>query len=171
MEIATQPRRAGPIASLIFGALFIVAGYFAGFHFGKPILDQAKQSANWPTVEGKIESSEVTQRHDDKGTSYSADICYSYPVKDRTYKSSRIWYGGGFSSSSSGEFYRLVDRYPKGKVVAVHYDPEHPEEAVLEAGAFFTSYILYVVGWVFLVIGVLVLLSVPRALLRSLSGA
>jgi hypothetical protein len=169
-------RARSSVLLLIVSVAFVVLGYHVAIHLGKPILDKAKQTTKWPTVEGKIESSEVIQQpnnHDTEshGPMYSANVCYSYAVNDRTYKSNSIWSGANYSSSSSGEQQRIVDRYPQGKVVAVHYDPEHPGEAVLEPGAFFTSYIMYVVGWFFLVIGGLMLLSIPWTILRRLSGA
>jgi hypothetical protein len=169
-------RRPGSFIALVVSVAFVVLGYHVAFHLGKPALDKARQTTTWPTVEGKIESSAVTQHQDNSnpdssGTLYSANVRYSYAVNGRTYQSSTIWSGTHYSSSSSGEQQQIVARYPPGKAVPVYYDPEHPEEAVLEPGVFFTSYILYVAGWVVFVIGILTLLMIFWTFLRRLSGA
>lgn len=145
-----------PIGSLIFGLLFAVVGYFVAFHFGKPILDNAKASAQWPSVEGIIERSEVTTSRSsgkNKKTMYTADIDYRYSVEDKEYRSSTIAFGGRVSSSSSSSAYAITKRYPVGQQVPVYYEPQKPENAVLEPGVTLMSYLVYGIGLLFLVIG------------------
>jgi len=173
-------RVTGLIVQLIVSVAFVSFGYHAAFNLGKPILDQATQTNGWPKVDGKILSSEVTTLPDsedlqrenprDRGPMYSATVLYEYTLDDRTIHSSSIWPGNGQASSSRAEQQGIVDRYLPGQAVPVFYDPEHPESAVLEPGANWTSYILYVVGWIFLILGIFSLITIPRAFMRSEDG-
>ncbi|MBA1330631.1 LexA repressor, partial [Candidatus Endoriftia persephone str. Guaymas] len=73
--MATQ--RAGVIGTLVFGVICALAGYFAAFEWGKPILDKAEASVNWPQVAGRIEIAELQQARDSDGNRlYRAQIDY-----------------------------------------------------------------------------------------------
>ena len=114
----------------------------------------------WPTTSGVIESSEVVRSRDRDGdTLFGADVVYSYTVGDREYESGRIGFGKDFKSSNSSRAYETINRYPEGKEVTVSYDPNRPEVAVLEPGVSFGSYAPYIVGWIFLIVGCLILVS------------
>ncbi len=145
-----------PLTSLIFGLLFAVVGYFVAFHFGKPILDNARASTAWPSVEGVIEQSSVSTTHrsgKDKKTMYAAEITYRYTVEALEYHCSTVAFGGNGSSSSSQAAYAVTKRYPVGQAVPVYYEPQKPENAVLEPGVTWASYAVYGIGLVFLVVG------------------
>lgn len=145
-----------PLASLFFGLLFAVVGYFVAFHFGKPILDNARASTTWPSVEGIIEQSSVSTTHrsgKNKKTMYAAEITYRYTVEAQEYHCSTVAFGGNGSSSSSQAAYALTKRYPVGQAVPVYYEPQKPENAVLEPGVTWASYAVYGIGLVFLVVG------------------
>ncbi len=144
---------------LIFGLMSAGIGYFVAFHWGKEVLDNAKASEHWPSVEGKILSSRVVRPKGDDGASlYAASVGYAYRVDGQEYFSSRVWFGDGNQSSFSSGAKEVVARYPQGKVVRVHYNPAKPKLAVLEPGAFFSSYLIYGIGLLFFGIGLLVLL-------------
>lgn len=148
------------IGALIFGGLFAVIGYFVAFHFGKSILDNAKASEKWPAVDGVIEQSEVvTSRGDDGDTMYAAEVLYKYTVDGREYQSDNVYFGGDYRSSSSSGAYEVVNRYPVGDTVKVHYDPDKPENAVLEPGVTWMSYLVYGIGLVFFIVGLLLVLG------------
>lgn len=143
------------IGTLIAGLIFLIAGYFVAFYFGKPILNNAKASKSWPTIKGTIKSSRVITHRDKEGTKYSADVVYEYSVNDHTYKSSTIQFGADFNSGNSSKAYEVINQYPEGMEVQVSYNPEKPEVAVLEPGAFFSSYIIWLSGMLFFVVGCL----------------
>ncbi len=153
--------RGGLAAVFVFGAIFATTGYLVAFHLGKPMLDEARASEQWPTADGLIESSEVVRSRDSHGdTTFGANVVYRYTVGDREYQSSTISIGADVRSSSSSRAYQTASRYPQGKKVTVAYDPEHPEVATLEPGTSFASYGPYGGGLVFLGVGCL-LLAVP----------
>jgi hypothetical protein len=165
-SVAESPRRIKPmkkkslVGMLLVGAVFAGAGYFVAFRVGRPTLESAQASERWPTTNGIIESSEVVRSRDSDGdTMFGADVVYSYTVGDREYESGRIGFGKDFKSSDSSRAYETINRYPEGKEVTVSYDPDRPEVAVLEPGVSFGSYAPYIFGWIFLIVGCLILVS------------
>ncbi len=93
-------------------------------------------SRNWPSVEGRIESSRVRRlTHSSEGSettsSYSPEIKYTYSVMGNNYEGNRISFGvpiGSFESSAK----QVVARYPHGTTRMIYYDPQNPARAVLE---------------------------------------
>ncbi|MCL4678148.1 MAG: DUF3592 domain-containing protein [Alphaproteobacteria bacterium] len=159
-------RQAGTLGGLILGGVLLVIGYFVAFSFGKPIVDKAKASERWPTVEGRITTSEVQQDRGNKGkVMFSANVGYDYQVDGQKLLGDTVWFGGNFSSSSSGLARQTVDKYPVGKQVRVSYDPAQPEVSVLEPGAFWSSYLVYGIGLLLLGIGLLIVGSLAVKLL------
>lgn len=154
---------AGVFAVLIFGVIFAVAGFFI-MKYGQKMVDRAKASLDWPSVQGKIVESEVNRERKQTGTGsdkkietmYTAEIIYSYQVGAQEYESTQRRIGGKTSSSNSSDAYKIVGKYPKGKSVAVYYDPVSPEEAVLEPGVFLETKVVWYMGGVFFIIGILI---------------
>ena len=98
--------------------------------YGEYKLKQARASVEWPTVPGRIVTSEVDSHTDDEGqTSYSSDIEYVYTVEGIEYQSDVVVLGG-----HEYDVHRTVGRYPVGLAVEVSYDPGKPRRAVLEPG-------------------------------------
>lgn len=58
-----------------------------------------------------------------------ADIAYEYAVAGRTYTSPRVAPG---ADPGNLDVVALLQRYPRGKVVTVHYDPAAPGDSILE---------------------------------------
>jgi len=151
---------------LVIGAVLGLIGYFVAYHFGKPILDQAKASAAWPSVDGVVERSEVTtsratthSRNRRRETMYSPEVVYRYNVNGEDLRASTVAFGADFSSNSASVARAVIDRYPVNKPVQVYYDPEIPGNAVLEPGITWKAYVVFGIGWVFLGASVLVLAS------------
>jgi hypothetical protein len=152
---------------LLLGLILTVCGYALGHYLGKPLLDHAKASASWPSVSGKIESSQVIThhahrhhgKHSNRNNTYSHLVEYNYQVNQQQFTNKVVWFGDDYSSSSRTTHQNVVQRYPVGTEVKVYYDPSHPELSVLEPGAKFSSYVLYGLGWTLTVIGVLILWS------------
>jgi hypothetical protein len=98
------------------------------FLYGQYQLNRARGSVTWPLVDGKIITSQVQSHRGEDGTTYSADIEYSYTVNEKQFKSDVIVIGGHDYGSSA------VERYPLGESVTVAYNPVKPHQAVLEPG-------------------------------------
>jgi Protein of unknown function (DUF3592) len=159
-------RRSAAMILTFIGIIFLLTGFLLAKYLGKPMVEQAKASKNWPTTEGIIKTSEVIEKRDDDGLMYSVNVLYSYTVNDQAMESNSVWFSGGYSSSNREEFQRTVNEYPVGNKVKVYYKPDDPVIAVLEPGAFTSTYILLYIGRTEMGIGAL-LLIISMFLLRN----
>ncbi len=144
------------VGGLIVAAAFLGIGYLVAFVFGKPILDDAWASSEWPSVAGTIKESEVRQERHEGKLHHSAGIHYEYQIDGQTLGGDTVWFGGNFSSTDSGSARKTVNRYPVGEQVDVYYNPEDPTNSVLEPGAHLSSYAVFGIGLAFLFVGVVV---------------
>lgn len=150
----------------LLGFAFLSVGIGIGWFLGKPILDEAKASEDWPTVTGVVIESDVEARQDRdrngngnrSSTTYKAIVVYDYTVDGKEYSSGRIWFGSDISTSDQAQMRNIVKGYPTGSDVKVYYNPDDPAEAVLQPGVFFTSYFLLIFGGVFAVVGSVVMI-------------
>jgi len=148
----------GPVGNMIFGLVFAAVGVLVAV-IGLSTLAEANASASWPTIKGAVVSSDVEKKTStrsrkkkrESSTSYRAVVRYEYTVGDKQHTSGRISFGG--TSTSMGAAKELVGRYPKGAEVDVYYDPDDPEQAVLESGKQASSYIPLGVGVLFTIVG------------------
>lgn len=147
-----------PIATFIFGIVFIVAAWFTYTHFSKPMAEEADASKSWPTAPGVITSSDIEQSENDGTTMYAAEINYDFIVEDKSYIGERITLNSGNSSTSSiQEVKKDLQKYPVGAAVTVYYDPELPNSAVLEPGADLFTYIIKYAPFLFGLLGIAML--------------
>jgi len=64
-------------------------------------------------------------------TTYKPVVAYRYELMGLQYTGERIAFGANtFNRRKSDE---IIARYPVGQAVTVHYNPDKPEDAVLEA--------------------------------------
>jgi hypothetical protein len=139
-----------PIAFIFFIA-FVGFGVLALF-IGINTLKNAYQSKWWPTVEGIVISSEVGHHHDHNSSTYKAQVLYDYKIEGSVFSSNTVSFGQ-YSSGNPRQARRIVNRYPKEKLVKVYYNPNNPEVSCLEPGASWSSYILLLFGALFASIG------------------
>jgi hypothetical protein len=92
-------------------------------------LRHSPDSSNWPSVDGVVTESSV-QSGGTHGRSYYPSVRYEYAVNGVRYRGSRITFQG----RETGNQQRVVDRYPVGSVVRVHYRESDPGYSVLEPG-------------------------------------
>ena len=99
----------------------------------------AVQTARWPTAPGSISASAI--RNDTVGYTISKygnrrnilprlHVTYAYVVAGVRYTSSQY---SVLLPSTSDATRRTLRKYPVGDTVRVHYDPENPSSAVLDA--------------------------------------
>ncbi|MFA5261340.1 MAG: DUF3592 domain-containing protein [Candidatus Omnitrophota bacterium] len=133
-------------------------------YLGYTLYRKSQASKSWPTTQGSVVSPEVTAHHSrsKKGhhrTTYGADVQYEYTVDGVKYSSHKISFGE-YRTNNSGQAQATVDHYPPQAQVVVYYNPDKPEEAVLEPGKTGGIVILFVVGGMFGLMGILGLMGV-----------
>ncbi|OQY06105.1 MAG: hypothetical protein B6I22_06265 [Desulfobacteraceae bacterium 4572_123] len=138
--------------AFLAGGIFLIA-------WGANELKGAYQSKSWPSTQGKITSSYIKKQvnRDSSNrttTSFSAMVHYRYMVGGTTYPGDRICFGGTYSGSKRSLAKKVADSYPKGKKVTVYYDPENPKGAVLKTGFRWTTFVAFILGLIFLCVGI-----------------
>jgi hypothetical protein len=110
------------------------------------------ESETWPIADGVIIASRadtnISSEPSSRGVSFTdrADIAYQYTVDNQKMAGSAISFSYFYSSSNDEETSKFVRKYPRGKKVAVHYDPMDPHRAVLEPGIGWSNFILLAIG-------------------------
>ncbi|MHC4253174.1 MAG: DUF3592 domain-containing protein [Planctomycetota bacterium] len=157
--------------SRIFPLIFIAAGAIT-LYFGVRGIARARASVDWPTARGRIVSSTVDRRRSSSGsrrgssTTYHAEVLYELSVDGTAHDGSRVAYGD-YGSSNPSHARRVVNRYPKGTQVAVHYMPGNPEECLLEAGMKAQSWFVPLFGLVFFAAGCMMAVFLPKAMRKQ----
>jgi len=90
---------------------------------------RADASKRWPTSAGIVTASALEQLPANKRR-YRAAVRYSYRVGGRQYQGDRIFWGG--NEGRRRHMASVVETYPAGGNVPVHYDPQNPAEAVID---------------------------------------
>ncbi|MEO5362359.1 MAG: DUF3592 domain-containing protein [Magnetococcus sp. DMHC-8] len=98
---------------------------------------RAHQSQSWPAIDGTIATAAASDtpchREASSWLLCRTDIHYVYTVHNQSRMGKRIEFGWGDQSFLLKEFAaRLTQRYPIGKQVRVYYNPDQPDDAVLE---------------------------------------
>jgi hypothetical protein len=153
----------------IFPLIFIVVGASLVI-FGIRDIFRAKASDSWPATTGTVikssvesyQSSSGSKRNAGGSTMYHADISYEFTVEGRTFNGKRVSYGD-YNSSNQSHAQGIVDHYPKGKAVSVHYMSGNPDECLLQPGLEAMSWLKPVIGLVFLAAGILMAIFLPKA--------
>ena len=158
-------KRPSILGTLIFAAVFFIAGLMTYQHVTKPIAEEAEASKDWPSVEGIITHSELTKSSDNDGNDmYSANVQYDYVVDGHTFNSSNIQTVDG-STSMKSSVKKTLKKYATGTKVTVYYDPEFPNSAVLEPGTGFLFGLLLKLPLLFCALSVLMVFSLFKRLL------
>ena len=156
-------------------ALFCVPGlYFLGV--GILEVRSARESASWPSVQGRVVSAKVT-RQVSSGTkssgadrtgsrsgsrssvSFHAKVVYEYTVGGMGYSNDKIAFQAG---GDREEAERLVAKYPAKGPVTVYYRPGDPQKSVLEPGTKPRTPLGIYLGIVFIVVTIAVSVALSR---------
>jgi len=148
------------VKKIIFLVVFLVGIGIVSYAY--TLYSKSRAAADWPTTTGRIVSSAVDSYRSRSGsgsssrttTMYRAEISFQYTVKGRSYVSDQVSFGD-HSSSTSGGIREIVNRYPAASTATVYYDPADPATAILEPGKLGGLWIPFVVGGMFLLVGIL----------------
>lgn len=123
------------VVALIAGLVLIV---FTGYSAYKSTAAQS-----WPRTSGTITESRtsryMTSSSYSRRTRYKRrpKLRYKYHVGGKKYENGRITFTTlnllnlQFGDVKTG-FYKTLEQYPKGKSIVVYYNPENPQDAVVE---------------------------------------
>jgi hypothetical protein len=154
------PTKPIPTGLKLFLWFFIGIGVLA-ICFGINLAFQSIRCGSWPTAEGTIRTSAMGRHRGNKGgTTYSADVSYDYAVLGSHYTGTKVAFG--MMSASSGYARGVLDRYPVGAKIPVHYSLSNPETAVLETGMQGGTWICFGVGTIFALFGIMFLQLAKR---------
>jgi hypothetical protein len=119
---------------VFFGVISVAAG-LASLVWSAWTAHLAVMSRRWPQVEGTIVVSDLQRSKDSEdGYSYRPEVSYRYTVDGNEIVGSRIRFGLRLETSWSAPAVRVIQHYKVGARVPVRYDPNDPEECVLESG-------------------------------------
>ena len=133
------------------------------FYLGYNDMKLIWECSDWPSVSGTIISSDIrkTSEWKLKGIKSGSDrilylpnILYNYEVQGNKYRSYRVFFEDVTRlCTGSGYAREIISRYPSGKNVSVHYNPENPQVAVLETGIKFSHLFFPATGILFILLG------------------
>ncbi len=112
---------------VVFGLVFVIISITSK--------RRAAAAQTWPTTPGEITASRVdihtsTDNDGHTSTTYKPVVAYRYELMGLQYTGERIAFGANtFNRRKSDE---IIARYPVGQSVTVHYNPDKPQDAVLE---------------------------------------
>jgi hypothetical protein len=145
----------------VFPAPFIVIGAVT-FFFGVRGLHRAWESAEWPVADGMIKNSAVEYKSsDDGGGTYFAEVFYQFAVDGKTHSGNKVAFGD-YGSNKPSHAQKIVNRYPIGLRLQVHYRPSDPDVCVLEPGVKGQTWFLPGFGLIFFAAGVLMAVFMKR---------
>jgi Protein of unknown function (DUF3592) len=140
--------------SAICALIFVpIAAFF--YFTGRKYQALAAASAAWPTVPGRVLACEVIeQRRPKGGNTYRSNICYEYGVSGTRHEGTVIQFGA-MDMATEAAAQKILDPYPVGASVTVHYHPDSPDVATLETLPAAADSRLKMAKWT-LVIGVVI---------------
>lgn len=158
-------KKNSPFAALIIGIILIIGSWFLYTNVSAPMTAEAKASDSWPNVPGIITHSDISQSTDDGKTMYATEINYNFNIGNNSYSGNRISLTSNNTKTSNiGSVKKTLQKYPVGQQVTVYYDPELPNNAVLQPGADTFTYIIKYAPFLLGFLGVLMLLQLLKKL-------
>jgi hypothetical protein len=108
--------------------------------FGFAMRKQGSDARNWPVVSGRIDGSAVDEfrgrlsNESAVTTLYRPLISFAYEFNGVKYAGSQVSLGLKVTSNSAAFANKTVAKYPLGKIISVHVNPQNPSESVLSPG-------------------------------------
>ncbi|MEA3008681.1 MAG: hypothetical protein QOJ91_373 [Sphingomonadales bacterium] len=149
------------LGMLLLGILWLAGFGYAHFR----AVGKAKAAESWPTATGRVISSEVveeesTDREGGTSTWYNPVVTYAYSAGGRELTGRRLRFGN-YRSSSRKKAEAALAAYPAGANPTVRYNPQNPEECVLETSKPGPIYLIMAVfGFLFVGFGLFWMSSV-----------
>ncbi len=175
----TLPRGAGlavAAAFLLPVAILVLPGwlFMAVFAMSIPTIiaglivykmGEVRRASRWPSAQGRIVRSgmrTVNMKQDDgvPGHGNMPDVEYAFSVAGVEYHGKRI--GIGEIRPNSPEVEAALERYQVGRTGPVYYNPENPEEAVLERDPPVSPRTMYAIAAGVMIVGLGIVVAFTR---------
>ncbi len=154
------------------GFAWIAAGIVM-FLFAKPRLVIGAQSRDWPNVTGQIIMSRIVPARNSNGrrAAWKVRIIYAYSPPSHGLDTDRLYNDRisthGFADPADDSYTlaqarQLAGRFPVDKAVTVYYNPNHPQQSVLQPGTTPGTFGGSVMGLVSALLGILLLRLTAR---------
>jgi hypothetical protein len=156
---ASNPKLWSLKKRILFNPFILVGACI--LYFGVSNLYQAIESTMWPIADGTILKSEVAFLPSNDDGSFCDDILYQFKVAGKLHRGNVVAVGkycGGDPSYAQG----IVNRFPKGKNVKVHYRTSDPDTCLLEPGLHGQTWCVPFIGLVCFAGGILMTVFLPR---------
>jgi hypothetical protein len=150
----------------LFALIFVIAGFLLSNYIVKQLFSDQMADEKWLPADGQVTSSYVSNFESDGTTMYEHIMAYEYKVDNHVYYGPD---GNGVRSSSSspGGAEKKVEKYPEGAALTVYYNPkQHDISRLTERPSFFV-YFFYYFPYLFLIIGVVVLIKTAKMLMQN----
>ncbi|MFC1845110.1 DUF3592 domain-containing protein [Thermodesulfobacteriota bacterium] len=143
-------RKSGIASPVIF---FLVGGAMI-ILFGIKVMD-GLQSEKWLPTKAQIICWEGGEGRgvENKRRSF-ININYLYSVYGQTYSGEHITYQSLKSNTQSLQSIDFINKYKKGDMVDVYYNPEDPSQAILIPGYSKLYFIILILGLILIIFGV-----------------
>ena len=125
------PRKTGPFTQLIVFGVFLFFGWVSLQDMFLAPLRLSRAMGGWRETRCTIVSSEVVGTTAKGGTVYDVKFLYTYQVDGRTYQGTRQHYRPVLAPGRTANT-EIARRNPPGAVVPCWFDPESPEDVVLD---------------------------------------
>lgn len=160
---------------LICGGFFFILVFALGLGlllFSMRSKHKAGESAHWPAAPGTITVSEVKESRstDDDGNVsiyYYPRVEYTYFAGGQTHTGKQVSFGGTQGLANAAQAEPLLQNYPVNKNVMVYYNPQKPQEAVLERTVSKGSNTARIMGVILLVLSLLIFIPLLLGLIRN----
>ncbi len=101
--------------------------------FGLYSMRETSRSRGWAETSGRVIQSSVNSFTNRGTTTYRPLVVYSYSVDGVRFTCTRIAFRSMASGNRSAAA-RVAADYPVGRTVTLFYDPQQPDQSVLERG-------------------------------------
>ncbi|MEZ5318755.1 MAG: DUF3592 domain-containing protein [Vicinamibacterales bacterium] len=158
------------VGGRIFPAMVVVVGLVT-LWIGVDNMRQASASVGWPAVPGVVTRTSLESQISGgsggrtRSQTWRPVVVYEYEVNGAVHEADRISFGE-YATSDRADAAAVLQRYPTGTRVTVRYRPGQPDVAVLEPGTAGVPWFFIVLGAVFTVVGILLIVVVPRIIAR-----
>jgi hypothetical protein len=124
-------------SELVWGLVLLGLVWTGGFAWAHlRAVGKARAAETWPTAVGTVHSAAVVEEESTDGdgnssTWYNPVVAYSYSVAGQTFESTRLRFGN-YRRASRPKAEAMLAPYRAGGTTQVRYNPQAPEECVLE---------------------------------------